>query len=307
MEDKSAVATYLSMQKDTSHEKLSTDEEMGKSTNATTESELETRKKPSSREFSSSRGVLRASLFENDKNTGNEDDPPKSIKTSSDATSVGLKSRRLFSPREALRSKAIIKPVIIEKDVKEVMGGAGSEEYSQKQKSLSKTVTNKMTSSITIFPSEPANTRTNTNETAKERHSSTSNIRVTPNELSTITNNISTPFEISINKGDIALKLSEADKIGDLALRNRTETLISRSSIMIKPSEPIEKNNCEPSLETISWKSHGPLESDSSETKHITLRSSWRTRRGLQSLEDSQIKVEKNTEIIAFQGRVSRK
>ncbi|KAM7138827.1 leucine zipper protein 1 isoform 1-T3 [Macrochelys suwanniensis] len=281
--------------KQASHEKFSTDEEMGKSTNATTESELETRKKPSSREFSSSRGVLRASLFENDKNTGNEDDPPKSIKTSSDATSVGLKSGRLFSPREALRSKAIIKPVIIEKDVKEVMGGAGSEEYSQKQKSLSKTVANKMTSSITIFPSEPANTRTNTNETAKERHTSTSNIRVTPNELSTITNNISTPFEISINKGDIALKLSEADKIGDLALRNRTETLISRSSIMIKPSEPIEKNNCEPSLETISWKSHGPLESDSSETKHITLRSSWRTRRGLQSLEDSQIKVEKNT------------
>ncbi|XP_043362170.1 LOW QUALITY PROTEIN: leucine zipper protein 1 [Dermochelys coriacea] len=281
--------------KPASYEKLSTDEKMGKSTNATTESELEMRKKPSSREFSSSRGGLRASLFENDKNTGNEDDPHKSIKTSSDAPSVGLKSRRSFSPREALRSKAIIKPVIIEKDMKEVMGGAGSEEYSQKQKSLFKTVTNKMTSSITIFPSEPANTRTNTNEAAKERHTSTSNIRVTPNELSTITNNISTPFEISINKSDIALKLSEADKIGDLALRNRTETLISRSSIMIKPSEPIEKNSCEPSLETISWKSPGPLESDSPETKHITLRSSWRTRQGLQSLEDSQIKVEKNT------------
>ncbi|XP_039367499.1 leucine zipper protein 1 isoform X1 [Mauremys reevesii] len=281
--------------KPASHEKLSTDEEIGKSTNATTESELEKRKKPSSREFSSSRGVLRASLFENDKNTGNEDDPPKSIKTSSDAASIGLKSRKSFSPREALRSKAIIKPVIIEKDMKEVMGGAGSEEYSQNQKSLFKTVTNKMTSSITIFPSEPANTRTNTNEAAKERHTSTSNIRVTPNELSTITNNISTPFEISINKSDIALKLSEADKIGDLALRNRTETLISRSSILIKPSEPIEKNNYEPSLETISWKSHGPLEAESPETKHITLRSSWRTRRGLQSLEDSQIKVEKNT------------
>ncbi|XP_065433286.1 leucine zipper protein 1 isoform X3 [Chrysemys picta bellii] len=281
--------------KPASHEKLSTDEEIGKSTNAATESELETRKKPSSREFSSSRGVLRASLFENDKNTGNEDDPPKSIKTSADAASVGLKSRRSFSPREALRSKAIIKPVIIEKDMKEVMGGAGSEEYSQKQKSLFKTVTNKMTSSITIFPSEPANTRTNTNEAAKERHTSTSNIRVTPNELSTITNNISTPFDISINKSDAALKLSEADKIGDLALRNRTETLISRSSIMIKPSELIEKNNCEPSLESIHWKSHGSLEADSPETKHITLRSSWRTRRGLQSLEDSQIKVEKNT------------
>nr|XP_014424064.1 leucine zipper protein 1 isoform X1 [Pelodiscus sinensis] len=275
--------------KPVSHDKFSTDEEMGKCSNAAAEPELEMRKKPSSR------GVLRAALLENDKNTGNEDDPPKSIKTSSDVNNVGLKPKRSFSPREALRSKAIIKPVIIEKDMKEVMGGAGSEEYTQKQKSVFKTVTSKMTSSITIFPSEPASTRANTNEAAKEKHTSTSNIRVTPNELSSVTNSISSPFEISINKSDIALKLSETDKTGDSALRNRTETLISRSSITIKPSEPTEKNNCEPSLETISWKSHGPLEADSPETKHITLRSSWRTRRGLQSLEDSQVKVEKNT------------
>ncbi|XP_074832512.1 leucine zipper protein 1 isoform X2 [Carettochelys insculpta] len=281
--------------KPASHDKLNTDEELGKNINATAESELEIRKKPCSREFSGSRGVLRAAVFENDKNTRNEDGPSKSINTSSDVTSVGLKSKRSFSPREALRSKAIIKPAIIEKDMKEVMGGAGSEEYFQKQKPVFKTVTNKMTSSITIFPSDPATTRANTNEAAKERRTSTSNIRVIPNELSSVTNSVSTPFEISINKNDIALKLSEADKIGDLALRNRAETLISRSSITIKPSEPTEKNNCGPSLETISWKSHGFLEADPPEAKHITLRSSWRTRRGLQCLEDSQIKVEKNT------------
>ncbi|XP_067386837.1 leucine zipper protein 1 isoform X3 [Emydura macquarii macquarii] len=278
--------------KPNSNEKLSTDEGMGKSTNSTAQSELETRKKPNSREFSNFR-VLGASLFENDKNTGNEEEPPKFIKTS-DATSIGLKSRRSFSPREALRSKAVIKPVIIEKDMKEVMGGAGSEASSEKQKSVFKTVTNKMTSSITIFPSEPATPRTNSNEAVKERHTSTSNIRVTPNEPS-VTDNGSTPFEISINKSDIALKLSDADKIGDSALRNRMETLVSRSSIMIKPSEPSEKNNCEPSLETIIWKSHESLEADSPETKHITVRSSWRTRQGLHSLEDSQIKVGKTT------------
>uniref|UniRef100_A0A8C8RU86 Leucine zipper protein 1 n=1 Tax=Pelusios castaneus TaxID=367368 RepID=A0A8C8RU86_9SAUR len=280
--------------KPANHEKLSSDER-GKSTNATAQSEMETGKKPSSREFSNYRGVLEASLFENDKNTGNEEERPKSIKTSSDATGIGLKSRRSFSPREALRSKAVIKPVIIEKDMKEVMGGAGSDAYSEKQKSVFKTVTNKMTSSITIFPSEPANPRTNPNEAAKERHTSTSNIRVTPNELSSVTDNGSTPFEISINKSDIALKLSDADKIGDSFLRNRMETLVSRSSIMIKPSELSEKNNCEPSLETIIWKSHESLDADLPETKHITVRSSWRTRRGLHSLEDSQIKMEKST------------
>ncbi|XP_025958274.2 leucine zipper protein 1 isoform X1 [Dromaius novaehollandiae] len=274
-----------------SHEKINSEEETGRSKKATTQSDFETRKKATSKEFSNSRGVFRASVFENDKNTVNDEESTKSMKTS-DASTGGLKSRRSFSPREALRSKAIIKPAIIEKDMKAVMGGTVSEAESEKQKGVFKTTTNKMTSSITIFPSEPtSSSRTSVDVATKERHVTTSNIRVAPNEPSPITNSLPTPFEISVNKS--ALKLSETDRIGDVALRSRAETVVSRSSIMIKPSELPEKSS-EPSSETITWKNHGSLDTVSSETKHVTVRSAWRTRQGLHSLDDSQTKVEKN-------------
>ncbi|XP_075029907.1 leucine zipper protein 1 isoform X2 [Calonectris borealis] len=270
-------------------EKLNSDEESGRTT---TQSDFETRKKVSSKQFSNSRGVFRASLFENDKNTVNDEDSTKCIKPS-DASTGGFKSRRSFSPREALRSKAVIKPAIVERDMKAVMGGTVSEAESEKQKSVFKMVTNKMTSSITIFPSEPTAPRTSADIAAKERHVTTSNIRVAPNEPSPITNNLPTPFEISINKS--ALKLSEMDRIGEAVPRSKAETVVSRSSIMIKTSELTERNS-EPPLETINWKSHGSSDAASSETKHITVRSSWRTRQGLHSLEslNSQTKVEKS-------------
>ncbi|KAM6190756.1 leucine zipper protein 1 isoform 1-T1 [Sarcoramphus papa] len=271
-------------------EKLNSDEESGRSKKTTTQSDFETRKKVSSKQFSNSRGVFRASLFENDKNTVNDEDSTKCIKPS-DASTGGFKSRRSFSPREALRSKAVIKPAIVEKDMKAVMGGTVSEAESEKQKSVFKMVTNKMTSSITIFPSEPTAPRTSADIAAKERHVTTSNIIVAPNEPSPITNNLPTPFEISINKS--ALKLSEMDRIGEAAPRSKAETVVSRSSIMIKNSELTERNSELPS-ETISWKSHGSSDAASSETKHVTVRSSWRTRQGLHSLEDSQTKVEKS-------------
>ncbi|KFQ91417.1 Leucine zipper protein 1, partial [Nipponia nippon] len=271
-------------------EKLNSDEELGRSKKTTTQSDFETRKKVSSKQFSNSRGVFRASLFENDKTTVNDEDSTKCIKPS-DASTGGFKSRRSFSPREALRSKAVIKPAIVEKDMKAIMGGTVSEAESEKQKSVLKMVTNKMTSSITIFPSEPTGPRTSADTAAKERHVTTSNIRVAPNEPSPITNNLPTPFEISINKS--ALKLSETDRIGEAAPRSKAETVVSRSSIMIKTSELTERNS-EPPSETISWKSHGSSDAASSETKHVTVRSSWRTRQGLHSLEDSQTKVEKS-------------
>ncbi|KAM9604937.1 leucine zipper protein 1 isoform 1-T2 [Morphnus guianensis] len=271
-------------------EKLNSDEESGRSKKPITQSDFETRKKVSSKQFSSSRGVFRASLFENDRNTVNDEDSSKCIKPS-DASTGGFKSRRSFSPREALRSKAVIKPAIVEKDMKAVMGGTVSEAESEKQKSVFKMVTNKMTSSITIFPSEPTASRTSADTAAKERHVTTSNIIVAPNEPSPITNSLPTPFEISINKS--ALKLSETDRIGEAAPRSKAETVVSRSSFMIKTSELTERNS-EPPSETICWKSHGSSDAASSETKHVTVRSSWRTRQGLHSLEDSQTKVEKS-------------
>ncbi|NXS11166.1 LUZP1 protein, partial [Neodrepanis coruscans] len=272
-------------------EKLNSDEESGRGKKTTTESDFETRKKVSSKQFSNARGVFRASLFENDENTINDEDSTKCIKPL-DASTGGLKSRRSFSPREALRSKAIIKPAIVEKDMKAVMGGTVSEAESEKQKSVFKMVTNKMTSSITIFPSEPTAPRSSTDTAAKERHVTTSNIRVASNEPSpSKTNNLPTPFEISINKS--ALKLSETDRSGEAVPRSKAETVVSRSSITLKTSEVTERNSELPS-ETISWKSHGFSDAALSETKHVTVRSSWRARQGLHSLEDSQTKVEKS-------------
>ncbi|NXJ83517.1 LUZP1 protein, partial [Trogon melanurus] len=272
-------------------EKLNSDEESGKSKKTTTQSDFETRSKIGSKQFSNSRGVFRASLFENDKNTVNEEDSTKCTKPP-EASTGGFKSRRSFSPREALRSKAVIKPAIVEKDMKAIMGGTVSEAESDKQKSGFKTVTSKMTSSITIFPSEPTISRTSADTAAKERHVTTSNIRVAPNEPSPVTNHLPTPFEISINKS--ALKLSETDRIGEAAPRSKAETVVSRSSIVIKTSELTERSS-EPASEAIGWKSHGFSDAASSETKHVTVRSSWRTRQGLHSLEDSQTKVEKST------------
>ncbi|NXQ29784.1 LUZP1 protein, partial [Alaudala cheleensis] len=271
-------------------EKLNSDEESGRGKKTTTQSDFETRKKVSSKQFSNSRGVFRASLFENDTKTVNDEDSTKCIKPS-DASTGGLKSRRSFSPREALRSKAIIKPAIVEKDMKAIMGGAVSEAESEKQKSTFKPATNKMTSSITIFPSEPTAPRTTADTAAKERHVTTT-IRVASNDPSpSTTSSVPSPFEISVNRS--ALKSSETDRSGEAAPRSKAETVVSRSSIMLKTSELLERNSEAP-LETISWKSHGSSDAGSSETKHVTVRSSWRTRQGLHSLEDSQTKVEKS-------------
>ncbi|NXO21921.1 LUZP1 protein, partial [Cisticola juncidis] len=269
-------------------EKLNSDEESGRGKKSTTQSDFETRKKVSSKQFSNSRGVFRASLFENDTKTVNDEDFTRCIK-SSDASTGGLKSRRSFSPREALRSKAIIKPAIVEKDMKAIMGGTVAEAESEKQKSTFKTVTNKMTSSITIFPSEPTAARTSADTAAKERHITTSNIRVASNEPSPSTaGSAPSPLEISINRS--AVKASETDRGGEAVPRSKAETVVSRSSIMLKTSDLVERSSEAP-LETISWKSH---DAASSETKHVTVRSSWRTRQGLHSLEDSQTKVEKS-------------
>ncbi|NWS26830.1 LUZP1 protein, partial [Polioptila caerulea] len=272
-------------------EKLNSDEESGRGKKPTTQPDFETKKKVSSKQFSNSSGVFRASLFENDKKTVNDEDSTKCIKAS-DTSTGGLKSRRSFSPREALRSKAIIKPAIVEKDMKAIMGGTVSEAETEKQKSTFKMVTNKMTSSITIFPSEPTTPRTTADTAAKERHVTTSNIRVASNEPSaSVANNVPSAFEVSINRS--ALKSSETDRSGEAAPRSKAETVVSRSSIMLKTSELVERSSEAP-LETISWKSHGSSDTGSSETKHVTVRSSWRTRQGLHSLEDSQTKVEKS-------------
>lgn len=103
-------------------------------------------------------------------------------------TPSGTEIQRMCSPREALRSKAVIKPAIVEIDRKEVMI---SEPLSTngKPKISTKpivTTTSKLTSSITIYPNDPSSSRTSSRSSSvssepvpsKERHTSTSNILI---------------------------------------------------------------------------------------------------------------------------------
>lgn len=104
------------------------------------------------------------------------------------STSSAVEIQRLYSPREALRSKAVIKPAIVEIDRKELMI---SEPLSTngKPKISTKpvvTTTSKMTSSITFYPNDPSSSRTSSRSSSvsseplpvKERHTSTSNILI---------------------------------------------------------------------------------------------------------------------------------
>ncbi|XP_029140090.1 leucine zipper protein 1 [Protobothrops mucrosquamatus] len=262
-------------------EKSRTEERTSKFGNISATLDLGIKKETTSREFTTSRGSAHISSFENDRSASSEDLSRPSKMTAAGAMS-GLKSRRPFSPREALRSKAVIKPAIVEKDVKEIMGGVGSglETSCEKLPATCKTVAHKMTSSITIYPSEPITPRSSTVDAT---------IQAIPSELSPGVDATSIPNDFSFNKSSITVKLPEPDKNGDSVLRSRVETVISKSSITIRPSDTTEKNS-EPPMETVGWKSHSILGTNSSEAKNITVRSSWRTRRGLRSLEDSLAK-----------------
>lgn len=104
------------------------------------------------------------------------------------STSSAVEIQRLYSPREALRSKAVIKPAIVEIDRKELMiseplSTNGKPKISTKP---AVTTTSKMTSSITFYPNDPSSSRTSSRSSSvssepfpvKERHTSTSNILI---------------------------------------------------------------------------------------------------------------------------------
>uniref|UniRef100_A0A3B4BJP3 Uncharacterized protein n=1 Tax=Periophthalmus magnuspinnatus TaxID=409849 RepID=A0A3B4BJP3_9GOBI len=145
-------------------------------------------------------------------------------------TLSGIEIQRVCSPREALRSKAVIKPAIVEIDRKEMLI---SEPYAAngKPKISTKPVltsTSKMTSSITIYPNDPSSSRTSSRSSSlssepmptKERHTSTSNFLIIvalivvvfilsfPGPSSDHHGSISIPYEISIPKSDLTLRTS---------------------------------------------------------------------------------------------------
>lgn len=311
MEDSSQhEALRCRVTKPSGREKPDSDDDMdaaslvtAKLVNTTITPEPEPKQQPNPREKATSRGGLRTSLFEDDKDVGTENELVKAVRASTNATEfpeahgAGAKSQRPFSPREALRSRAVIKPVIIDKDVKKIMGGSGTEATPEKQKLTSKLGPNKVTSSITIYPSDSSNPRATPGEAPRERHTSTSNIQVGPPELTSVSNHVSSPFELSIHKHDITLQFPEAERMGDGPLKNRPETVVSRSSIIIKPSDPVERNNHASPAELIRWKSHSaPSEGSSADARHVTVRNAWKSRRDLNSLEDPPTRIGKNVE-----------
>ncbi|MBN3321372.1 LUZP1 protein, partial [Atractosteus spatula] len=231
---------------------------------------------------------------------------PATEGTSSEPTYTpsGIEIRRVCSPREALRSKAIIKPAIVEIDRKEVMSGTGVEPLiaDGKPKISTKPILNKVTSSITIYPSDPTSSRASSRSSSTSeppRHTSTSNIVITP----TIEhrNSVSIPYEISIPKSEITVKPSQEAEEPDLPVEVKTETQLTRSSFTIRALESVENsNNDESGFESSgsncvttmvsSWKGQQTCKEDMiPDMKHVTMRSTWRKKQGAtMSQEDNQ-------------------
>ncbi|MGH0130943.1 UNVERIFIED_CONTAM: hypothetical protein FKN15_067328 [Acipenser sinensis] len=214
-------------------------------------------------------------------------------------TPTGIEIHRVCSPREALRSKAVIKPAIVEIDCKEVMSGTGVEPLIPENKSRTSTKSvSKISSSITIYPSEPTFTRSscsssNSSDAPKERHTSTSNIVITPRESP---NTVSIPYEISFPKSEFTLKSSEEAE-DDLPAEDKIEAQVSRSTFTIKALEPMENNNNETSFESSSSSSSGSSsrrshqstrEENTPDVKNVTVRSTWRTKQGAFSADEGK-------------------
>ncbi|KAM8917758.1 leucine zipper protein 1 isoform 2-T4 [Spinachia spinachia] len=139
-------------------------------------------------------------------------------------TASGFAIQRVHSPREALTSKAVIKPAIVEIERKEVMASEPLSVNGKPQISAKPIVStaSKMTSSITIYPNDPSSSRTSSRSSSvsseplpiRERHTSTSNILI--GNTSEHLGCISVPYEISIPKSKIALRsCTDLDYIGD--------------------------------------------------------------------------------------------
>uniref|UniRef100_UPI0037E72BE8 leucine zipper protein 1 n=1 Tax=Semicossyphus pulcher TaxID=241346 RepID=UPI0037E72BE8 len=232
-------------------------------------------------------------------------------------TASGIEIQRVCSPREALRSKAVIKPAIVEIDRKEMMiseplSTNGKPKISTKPMV---TTTSKMTSSITIYPNDPSSSRTSSRSSSvssehmpvKERHTSTSNILIGPS--SEHHGSISVPYEISIPKSEITLRpcqdqdcgmddLSDSSSRSKLHNTSRVETTTShlccqRSNFSIQSSDTISAdfNDTESGFESSSssstttvssWRRQRQSQHSQGDSlpdmKNVTVRSTWRNR-----------------------------
>ncbi|KAM4044555.1 leucine zipper protein 1 [Anomaloglossus baeobatrachus] len=207
---------------------------------------LHTKRQTNSRERVLNLDSTRHSSFENHSYSSQKDTGrSRKISDSLDNTETNSHTPpRSCSPRESLQSTVVIKPIIIERDNKEIMS-----DFTARSSSDVNRTSNKV-SSIKFYPSETMSSRTSTDEITRERHTSTSNIRLSANDQPLIKNNTSIPLEISLNKEDLILKVTDKDTAW-----NRRE---------------VRKNM------DLSWKSHELRGTNNFESKYLSSRSSWR-------------------------------
>ncbi|KAF3701100.1 Leucine zipper protein 1 [Channa argus] len=235
----------------------------------------------------------------------------------------GIEIQRVCSPREALRSKAVIKPAIVEIDRKEVMisdplSSNGKPKISTKPMV---TTTSKMTSSITIYPNDPSSSRTSSRSSSvsseptpiKERHTSTSNILIGPS--SEHHGSISVPYEISIPKSEITSWPCQdqdcgMDDYSDTSSRSKlyntsrvaattSHLHCQRSNFSLQSADPssadfndtesgFESSSSSSTTTVTSWRSQRQSqhsqEDSLADMKNVTVRSTWRNR-GTASME----------------------
>ncbi|XP_076013614.1 leucine zipper protein 1 [Genypterus blacodes] len=240
-------------------------------------------------------------------------------------TPSGIEIRRVCSPREALRSKAVIKPAIVEIDRKEMMISEPLSTNGKPKISTKPIVTStasKMTSSITIYPNDPSSSRTSSRSSSvssepvpmKERHTSTSNILI--GHSSDHLGSIAIPYEISIPKSEIALRPCQDQDCGvddrqdfssgsGLHCTSRMETTTSlysqRSNYSLQSPDVtsadlndtesgFESSNSSGATTVTSWRSQRhsqpSLEESLSDMRNVTVRSTWRNR-GTVSVEEA--------------------
>nr|DBA33579.1 TPA: hypothetical protein GDO54_001244 [Pyxicephalus adspersus] len=173
---------------------------------------------------------------------------------------------RSCSPRESLQSTMIIKPIIIEKDLKESMSDFRARSSSESSRSQVNVTPSKVTTSIKIYPSEAISSRTD--EPTRERHTSTSNIRLSASDQSVLKNNISIPFEISLNKEDMVFKVSNTDNTLD-------HKEITKAADYRLGREQVKVTDNVLESEPVTWKSHR-FETNHIDSKRGTAGSSWR-------------------------------
>lgn len=218
----------------------------------------------------------------------------------SDGGLQAIEIQRVCSPREALRSKAVIKPAIVEIDRKEMLI---SEPYAAngKPKISTKPVvtsSSKMTSSITIYPNDPSSSRTSSRSSSlssealptKERHTSTSNFVIGPS--SDHHGSISIPYEISIPKSDLTLRPGpdqdcEEPQTSPSVYRSHSTSSTtsqlcyqrSKFSLQSADGPPADFAHSELGFESTSWRRTSQTSSeDLPEMKNVTVRSTWRNR-----------------------------